>query len=199
MMSLSLNISTDKKSEVNLESPLTHRKTGLRQIAVHHYHKPLLQPGVPAAFQGLADAPGTEEVVAADLDDVGTLVLAFEGANFLLAKATGGKMTELYHHFDTKADIFPLYLEMKYLELAAKTSCIHTGYFFTSYNILPEAYFKRDLGIEVIHMFDYTSEPGYDGGYELPAKDLVEIMTKYLGRSFEMLLACCNIALMGRT
>lgn len=173
-------------------------------------------------------------------------------------KATGGKITELYH-FDAKADIFPLYLEEKYPELAAKTSCIHTGYFFTSYNILPESYFKknadgsfkmrfttspdklvphldpvsdmgnftyavyqmppgkaymaagtfcswrewietwgkivgvdasyeqvsqeeliasafdRDLGIEVTHMFDYTSEPGYDGGYDLlTAKDLVE-------------------------
>jgi hypothetical protein len=57
-------------------------------------------------------------------------------------KASGGKITELYH-FDAKADIFPTYVEEKYPELAAKLSCIHTGYFYTSYNILPSAYFSK--------------------------------------------------------
>ncbi|KEZ42061.1 Uncharacterized protein SAPIO_CDS6478 [Scedosporium apiospermum] len=173
-------------------------------------------------------------------------------------KASGGKITELYH-FDAKADIFPTYVEEKYPELAAKLSCIHTGYFYTSYNILPSAYFSKledgsfqmafttdpdklvphftpvddmgnftyavyqmppgkaymaagttcswsewietwgkvvgvktsykqvtpeeliasvedeDLGIEITHMFNYTSEPGYDGGYDLlTAKDIEE-------------------------
>ncbi|KAK0620714.1 hypothetical protein B0T14DRAFT_497189 [Immersiella caudata] len=57
-------------------------------------------------------------------------------------KATGGKMTEVYH-FDSKADIFPHYVDEKYPELSKKMSCIHTGYFMTSHQILPNSYFKK--------------------------------------------------------
>ncbi|KAK7185081.1 NAD(P)-binding protein [Paraphaeosphaeria sporulosa] len=58
-------------------------------------------------------------------------------------KCSDGKFEELYH-FDAKADIFPGYVNKKYPSLAAKMSCIHTGYFFTSYNILPDSYFKKN-------------------------------------------------------
>ncbi|CAI4215851.1 unnamed protein product [Parascedosporium putredinis] len=130
-------------------------------------------------------------------------------------KATGGKITELYH-FDAKADIFPLYLEENYnilpesyfkknadgsfkmrfttnapgkAYMAAGTFCswrewietwgkivgVDASYEQVSQEELIASAFDRDLGIEVTHMFDYTSEPGYDGGYDLlTAKDLVE-------------------------
>jgi hypothetical protein len=50
-----------------------------------------------------------------------------------------GKFTELYH-FDAKADVFPGYVDEKYPNLAKKTSYIQTGYFTSSYKILPLAY-----------------------------------------------------------
>lgn len=56
------------------------------------------------------------------------------------AKCSHGEFAELYH-FDAKADIFPAYVQDKHPELAAKMSCIHTGYFYTSFNILPSSYF----------------------------------------------------------
>ena len=34
-------------------------------------------------------------------------------------------------------------IEEKYPELAAKVSCIHTGFFYTSFNILPDSYMKK--------------------------------------------------------
>ncbi|XP_044718988.1 nmrA-like family domain-containing protein [Hirsutella rhossiliensis] len=61
-------------------------------------------------------------------------------------KCSGGRLKEL-HHFDAKADVFPHYVQDKHPALAAKMSCIHTGYFFTSFNILPKSYFaKREDG-----------------------------------------------------
>ncbi|KAK1851439.1 NmrA-like family protein [Colletotrichum chrysophilum] len=74
------------------------------------------------------------------LDENGFLVSTLSHAE----KCSGGKFKELYH-FDAKADIFPGYVNEKYPGLAAKMSCIHTGYFFTSYNILPNSYFGKLL------------------------------------------------------
>lgn len=72
------------------------------------------------------------------LDDNGFLVSTLSHA----AKCSGGKFTELYH-FDAKADIFPYYVKEQYPKLAAKMSCIQTGYFYTSFNILPNSYFGK--------------------------------------------------------
>lgn len=72
------------------------------------------------------------------LDENGFLVSTLSHAD----KCSGGEYEELYH-FDAKADIFPAYVNKKYPKLAAKMSCIHTGYFYTSYNILPRSYFRR--------------------------------------------------------
>jgi len=57
-------------------------------------------------------------------------------------KCSNGRFTNLYH-FDCKAEIFPDYVNEKYPELAAKMSCIHTGFFTTSHLILPDSYFKK--------------------------------------------------------
>lgn len=54
---------------------------------------------------------------------------------------TKGKFTELYH-FDAKADVFPRYAET-YPNLATRISYIQTGYFTSSYKILPAAYLGK--------------------------------------------------------
>lgn len=80
------------------------------------------------------------------LDANGFLVSTLSRAR----KCSGGKFKELYH-FDAKADIFPDYVESVHPQLAAKMSCIQTGYFFTSFNILPNSYFGKtpDGGFEM--------------------------------------------------
>ncbi|KAK3352842.1 NAD(P)-binding protein [Lasiosphaeria hispida] len=85
--------------------------------------------------RNIADAAAT---AVSTLDDNGFLVSTLSHAN----KSGGGAFTELYH-FDAKADVFPTYAAEKYPALAAKMSCIHTGYFMTSYQILPGSYFNK--------------------------------------------------------
>ncbi|PFH58446.1 hypothetical protein XA68_13674 [Ophiocordyceps unilateralis] len=53
-----------------------------------------------------------------------------------------GRISELYH-FDAKADVFPGYVREAHPTLAAKMSCVHTGYFFTSFALLPRSYFAK--------------------------------------------------------
>lgn len=53
-----------------------------------------------------------------------------------------GKFEELYH-FDAKADVFPDYVKERWLELAAKMSCIQTGFFTSSYKLVPSAYLAK--------------------------------------------------------
>ncbi|KAI9155632.1 NmrA-like family domain-containing protein [Paramyrothecium foliicola] len=72
------------------------------------------------------------------LDDNGFLVSTLSQAE----KCSGGRYTDLYH-YDAKADVFPIYVDSHYPELSKKMSCIHTGYFFTSFNILPDSYFRK--------------------------------------------------------
>jgi NmrA-like family len=57
-------------------------------------------------------------------------------------KCAPGKYPNLFH-FDAKADIFPEYVQEKYPELAAKMSCVQTGYFTSSYLFVPDAYFSK--------------------------------------------------------
>jgi nucleoside-diphosphate-sugar epimerase len=146
------------------------------------------------------------EIVAANLDDVNTLIPAFKGANLIFSVtnywepffrpdcraaasqagiscrkyaydveyqqgkniadaaaanvegldengfiastlshagiSSKGMYKELYH-FDAKADVFPNYVDEKYPELKRKMSCVQTGYFMSSYKLLPEAYFWK--------------------------------------------------------
>lgn len=72
------------------------------------------------------------------LDDVGLIASTLCNAR----QTSGGKYKELWH-FDGKADVFPAYLKEKYPELAKKTSYLHTGYFFTSWQILPGRWFAK--------------------------------------------------------
>jgi NmrA-like family len=53
-----------------------------------------------------------------------------------------GAFKELYH-FDAKADIFPNYVNEMHPTLGSKMSCIQTGFFMTSYTLVPGAYFSK--------------------------------------------------------
>ncbi|KAK7413183.1 hypothetical protein QQX98_007962 [Neonectria punicea] len=99
--------------------------------------------------KNIADAAAT---VVDTLDPNGFLVSTLSHAG----KCSGGKFQELYH-FDSKADIFPAYVQDSYPELSAKMSCIHTGYFYTSFNILPNSYLNKlpDGGFEMA----FTTSP----------------------------------------
>lgn len=57
-------------------------------------------------------------------------------------QCSGGRFKELYH-FDAKAEVFPHYVKEKQPGLAAKMSCVQTGYFMTSHRILPDSYFAK--------------------------------------------------------
>ncbi len=72
------------------------------------------------------------------LDENGFLVSTLSHA----ARCSRGAYTELYH-YDAKADIFPAYVDEAHPELAKKMSCIHTGVFMTSHQILPSSYFRK--------------------------------------------------------
>ena len=85
--------------------------------------------------KNIADAAAT---VVDSLDDNGFLVSTLSHA----ARCSGGRFKDLYH-FDAKADIFPHYVAAAHPALAAKMSCIQTGFFTTSHRILPDSYFKK--------------------------------------------------------
>lgn len=74
------------------------------------------------------------------LDDNGFLVSTLSHAK----KCSKGVLDELYH-FDAKADVFPYYLQERWPKLAAKTSYIQTGFFTSSYKLVPAAYFQKVL------------------------------------------------------
>lgn len=72
------------------------------------------------------------------LDDNGFIASTLSHAG----KCSKGKYKELYH-FDSKADVFPDYVDEKYPELKKKMSCVQTGYFMSSYKLAPGAYFGK--------------------------------------------------------
>jgi len=87
--------------------------------------------------QGVNIADAVAQVVDG-LDDVGFIASTLCNAK----EASGGKYTELWH-FDGKAEVFPTYVESKHPALAAKTSYLHTGYFFTSWRFTPGKWFAK--------------------------------------------------------
>lgn len=85
--------------------------------------------------KNIADAAAK---VVAGLDENGFIASTLSHAG----KCSKGKFKELYH-FDAKADVFPDYVNERHPELAAKMSCVQTGFFMTSYKLLTEAYFSK--------------------------------------------------------
>lgn len=57
-------------------------------------------------------------------------------------RCSGGRWGRVYHH-DAKADVFPYYVRERHPRLAAKMSCVQTGYFMTSHQILPDLWFAK--------------------------------------------------------
>lgn len=72
------------------------------------------------------------------LDEVGLVASTLCSAR----KVSKGKYQELWH-FDSKADVFPDYVVENYPDLAKKTSYLHTGWFYTSWQILPGKWFAK--------------------------------------------------------
>jgi hypothetical protein len=72
------------------------------------------------------------------LDDVGFVASTLCSARTL----SKGKYQELWH-FDSKANVFPKYVEEKHEALAKKTSYLHTGYFVTSWRYMPGKWFGK--------------------------------------------------------
>ncbi len=85
--------------------------------------------------KNIADAAAT---TVDTLDDNGLIASTLSHAG----KCSNGKFKELYH-FDAKADIFPYYVQEKHPKLAAKLSCMQTGYFTSSYKLVPDAFLKK--------------------------------------------------------
>lgn len=93
--------------------------------------------------QNIVDAVARE---VEGLDEVGFVASTLCSAR----ECSKGKYQELWH-FDSKADVFPTYLEEKYPELARKTSFLHTGYFFSSWKFLPGRWFGK------VRLHDFNS------------------------------------------
>lgn len=72
------------------------------------------------------------------LDEVGFIASTLCSAR----ESSKGKYTELWH-FESKAEVFPKYVEAHHAELARKTSYLHTGYFYTSWRFLPGRWFAK--------------------------------------------------------
>ncbi|KAI5458478.1 hypothetical protein BGZ63DRAFT_406886 [Mariannaea sp. PMI_226] len=101
--------------------------------------------------KNIADAAAT---TVHTLDPNGFLVSTLSHAK----NCSKGAFTELYH-FDSKADIFPTYVQATHPELAAKMSCIHTGYFYTSFKILPESYLGKIKQPDGSYQMAFTTHP----------------------------------------
>jgi hypothetical protein len=87
--------------------------------------------------QGKNIADAVAQVVDG-LDENGLIASTLSHAG----KCSKGAFDELYH-FDSKADIFPDYVNATYPKLAKKMSCVQTGFFMSSYRLVPSAYFTK--------------------------------------------------------
>ena len=81
--------------------------------------------------KNIVDAAAHPDILAT-LDETGFIASTLSSAR----DCSKGKYTELYH-FDSKADIFPKYVEEHHPELAKKMSYLQTGYFMKSWHYMP--------------------------------------------------------------
>ncbi|KAF4539861.1 NmrA-like family protein [Lasiodiplodia theobromae] len=88
--------------------------------------------------QGRRVADAVAAAAVATLDENGFVVSTLSYAE----RCSGGKLRELYH-FDAKARVFPGYVRERWPELARKMSCVQTGFFMSSYKLVPQAYFAK--------------------------------------------------------
>ncbi|KAK4237735.1 NAD(P)-binding protein [Achaetomium macrosporum] len=119
-----------------------------------NYWEPFFRPDCRARAQQLGVtcrryAYDVEYAQGKNIADAAATVVDSLATNGFLAstlshagKCSGGRFKDLYH-FDAKADVFPDYVAATHPRLAAKMSCIQTGFFTTSHRILPESYFQK--------------------------------------------------------
>ncbi|KAL1873163.1 hypothetical protein Daus18300_003982 [Diaporthe australafricana] len=95
-------------------------------------------------YAGRVEAAQGRNVADAAAATVGSL----DGNGFVAStlshagRCSGGRFGDLYH-FDAKAEVFPFYVREKHPRLAAKMSCVQTGFFMTSHQILPDSYLAK--------------------------------------------------------
>jgi hypothetical protein len=138
----------------DVSSLVTAFKDANLVFSVTNYWEPFFRPDMRAAakVQGIQCRQFAYNVEYQQGKNIADAVAANVGsldANGFIAstlshagKCSKGKYKELYH-FDSKANAFPVYVDKKYPELAGKMSCVQTGYFMSSYNYMPGAYFKK--------------------------------------------------------
>lgn len=143
------------KAELEDVRSLETAFTGANIIfSVTQYWEPFFRPDCrqKAQEQGISCAKYAYDVESQQgrniADAAATVVGSLEPNGFLVStlshagECSKGAFKELYH-FDSKADVFPKYVNEKYPALAAKMSCIHTGYFMTSYRLLPTCWLAK--------------------------------------------------------
>jgi len=99
--------------------------------------------------KNMADAAA---ITVDTLDDNGFVASTLSHAG----KCSDGTFEKLCH-FDTKADAFSDYVRNVHPVLAKKMSCVHTGYFMSSYRLAPQSYFVRvcqgmSIGADTLEM-----------------------------------------------
>lgn len=127
-------------------------------FSVTNYWEPFFPPNVEASraharalgLGGVREYAGRVELAQGrNIADAAAATVGSLDANGFIAstlshagRCSGGRLKELYH-FDAKAEVFPYYVREKHPALAAKMSCVQTGYFMTSHRILPDSYLVK--------------------------------------------------------
>ena len=124
-----------------------------------NYWEPFFPPGIEASRArakalglggGVREYAGRVELAQGrNIADAAAATVGSLDANGFIAstlshagRCSGGLFKKLYH-FDAKAEVFPYYVREQHPALAAKMSCVQTGYFMTSHRILPDSYFVK--------------------------------------------------------
>ena len=88
--------------------------------------------------KNIVDAAAHPDVFATLDKQVGLIASTLSSAR----ECSKGKYKQLWH-FDSKADIFPKYVEEKYPELAKRTSYLQTGFFTSSWQLAGPMYLGK--------------------------------------------------------
>lgn len=143
------------KADLDDPSSLVSAFTGANLIfSITNYWEPFFRPDCrqKAAEAGISCRKYAYDVEAQQgrniADSAASTVDTLDENGFIAStlsharKCSKGAYKELYH-FDGKADVFPDYVKEKHPKLAAKMSCLQTGYFTSSYKFAPDAYFSK--------------------------------------------------------
>lgn len=147
------------RADLNDASSLAAVLKGANIIfSVTNYWEPFFPPNIEASraqvnalgLKGVREYAGRVELTQGrNIADAAAATVDSLDANGFIAstlshagRCSGGLFKDLYH-FDAKAEVFPYYVREKHPTLAAKMSCIQTGFFMTSHKILPDSYLAK--------------------------------------------------------